>query len=195
VDEQRRSIDEALMITRLHVRIDSLGWRGSSRDVLGGRFEQGGLTPGKETPVHFLEPKRRLGATVMLKAGAEPLRVVLKPCGAATMRYVDQNGKPIAAHPSDAKMVVTSGPLNWNPDPDELVLTADEDFIANIDRLNHGTLKADAEGRVTLPALIPGATYRVLTVKDKKLIVAKEFQAKSGETIELGDIVYERGDK
>ena len=29
----------------------------------------------------------------------------------------------------------------------------------------------------------------------EKLIVAKEFQVKAGETIDLGDIVYEKSDK
>jgi hypothetical protein len=94
------------------------------------------------------------------------------------------------------KLVVTPGPLDWNRDPRESeTLSADEDFVSNIDRLNHGNLKANAEGRVTLTALIPGANYRVTTVRKEKLVIAKEFQAKSGETIDLGDIVYERDEK
>ncbi|MEX2142422.1 MAG: M56 family metallopeptidase [Pirellulales bacterium] len=195
VDEQGRSVDEALMVTRLHVRPYWLRWQGSPREILGGRFELGGLAEGEQYPVHFLDPKRRLGATVMLKAGTEPVRVVLKSCGEASMRFVDADGKPIANHSPGTRMVVTPGPLDWNRDVSDADLSADEDFVANIDRLNHGTLKGDAEGRVTLPALIPGATYRVLTVRDEKLIVAKEFQAKAGQTIELGDIVYERGER
>jgi hypothetical protein len=196
VDEQGRLIEEALLVTRLHVFPFWIRWSGSPRTILSGRFEQGGLAPGKEHPVHFLDPKRRLGATVMLKAGAEPVRVVLRPCGEASMRFVDSAGKPIANHHPQVWMVVTPGPNELSRSAEESkALAADEDFIANIDRLNHGNLKADAEGRITLPALIPGATYRVMTVQNEKLMVAKVFEVKAGETLEMGDIVYERDEK
>jgi hypothetical protein len=196
VDDEGRPINEALMVTRLHVRTDTIGWRGSSLDILGGRFDQGGLAPDKEYPVHFLEPMRRLAATAMLRAGDQQVRVTLRNCGTATMRFVDSNGKPIADHEPHVQLVVTPGPLDWNRDARESeTLSADADFVANIDRLNYGTLKGNAEGRVKLPALIPGATYRVLTVRKEQLVIAKEFQAKSGEAIDLGDIVYERDDK
>jgi hypothetical protein len=133
----------------------------------------------------------------MLKAGAEPMRIVLRPCGEASMRFVDPAGKPIPNHEPQLWQVVTPGPHDWNRSPEESkTLAADSDFVSNIDRLNHGNRhKADAEGRVVLPALIPGATYRVLTVKDEKLIVAKEFQAEAAKIIELGDIVYERDEQ
>jgi hypothetical protein len=193
VDEDGRRIDAALLVTRLTIRPYWLDWHGEPRELMGGRFELGGLAASEEYPVHFVDPKRRLGATVMLKAGTEQARVVLASCGQATMRFVDEKGKGIAGHEPVVKLVVTPGPLDWNRRPEEAkTLAADEDFIANIDRLNHGRLKADAEGRLTLLALIPGANYRVTTVRNEKLVVAKEFQAKSGETIELGDIVYER---
>ncbi|HJS08088.1 MAG TPA: hypothetical protein VJ809_10530, partial [Pirellulales bacterium] len=196
VDNQGHAVDAALMVTRLHVRTDTIGWRGSPQEVLGGRFEQGGLAVGKEYAVHFLEPKRQLGATVMLKARHERTRVTLHNCGEATMRFVDSDGKPIADHDPHVQLVVSSGPLDWNRDARESeTLSADADFVANVDRLNYGTLKGNDEGRVKLPAMIPGATYRVLTVRKEQLIIAKEFQAKAGETIDLGDIVYERGDK
>jgi hypothetical protein len=196
VDEQGTSIDEALMISRLYISPYSLFWRGFPQSVLGGRFELGGLAPGQEYPVHFIDPKRRLGATVRLKAGTDASRVVLVPCGSAVMRFVDEKGNGIAGHNPTVKLVVTPGTLDWNRTAEEAkTLAADEDFIANIDRLNHGRLYADAEGRVELPALIPGANYRVTTVRNEKLVVAKDFQAKSGETIDLGDIVYERGEK
>jgi hypothetical protein len=40
-------------------------------------------------------------------------------------------------------------------------LTADEDFIANFDRVNHGrSTGTNSDGELLMPALIPGATYR-----------------------------------
>ena len=75
-------------------------------------------------------------------------------------------------------------------------LAADEDYAANIDRLNHGGFpKADQEGRMTLRALIPGATYRIITTEKGKMRIGKEFQAVGGETLDLGDIPAERREK
>ncbi len=57
--------------------------------------------------------------------------------------------------------------------------------------------KTDAEGRITLPALIPGALYRITdfsTAKDdaKGPQVRKDFTVKPGETLDLGDILIEK---
>ena len=51
----------------------------------------------------------------------------------------------------------------------------------------------DAEGRVTLPALIPGALYRLLDRTDPNgQQVRKDFTVKPGETLDLGDILIEK---
>ena len=44
---------------------------------------------------------------------------------------------------------------------------------------------SDAQGRSSLPGLIPGATYWVSRLR-------KEFTVKPGETLELGDILIEK---
>lgn len=54
----------------------------------------------------------------------------------------------------------------------------------------------DAEGRITLPALIPGALYRISdysTVNDraKGVQVRKDFTVQPGETLDLGEISIE----
>lgn len=196
VDSEGRTVGGVLMVTRLAISPHSMEWRGHPQELIGGRFELTGLAPNREYPVHFVHPKRQLGATAMIKAAAEPMRVVLEPCGLAKMRFVDAEGKPVADHDPSVRLVVTPGPLDWNRNEAESeTLAAEETFIANVDRQNHWDLKADGDGHVTLLALIPGATYRVLTVKDENLVVAKEFQAKSGETLDLGEIVFERGEK
>ena len=58
---------------------------------------------------------------------------------------------------------------------------------------------SDAQGRLTLPVLIPGATYRFVdsTVAVRGVTgpkVRKEFTVKPGETLELGDLVIEKPD-
>jgi hypothetical protein len=51
---------------------------------------------------------------------------------------------------------------------------------------------SDADGRITLPALIPGATYQIIdrtVVRTEPNPVRKEFRIKAGETVDLGDIL------
>jgi hypothetical protein len=73
-------------------------------------------------------------------------------------------------------------------------LAADADYLANIDRTNHWhSAKSDEQGQLTLPALIPGASYRITAARGGRLQVVKEFQVKASETLDLGDIVVERG--
>ena len=58
-------------------------WRNS-------RFELHGLDPDSEVPVYFLEPKRKLGATVYLpgkSVAARQITVRLQPCGMAQAEY------------------------------------------------------------------------------------------------------------
>ncbi len=55
----------------------------------------------------------------------------------------------------------------------------------------------DAEGRVVLSALIPGATYRISdwstrNDQEKGTQLRKDFTVKPGETLDLGDILVEK---
>ncbi len=57
-------------------------------------------------------------------------------------------------------------------------------------------MAADADGRVVLPVLIPGATYRFTDRAPKQGPIVRrlvrEFTVKSGATLDLGDIVIEK---
>ncbi len=70
--------------------------------------------------------------------------------------------------------------------------------MINLDRKHYwnGPL-TDAEGRITLPDLIPGATYRIydsstMNVENLGVQVRKDFTVKPGETLDLGDIRIEK---
>ena len=60
-------------------------------------------------------------------------------------------------------MVVTPGPPAGSAQVRAGALAADEDVLGRVDPVNHGNgWVADAQGRIALPALIPGATYRII---------------------------------
>lgn len=189
-DEKGEPVKEALLFTRLNIHATSLYWRGFPIEAFGGRFELSGLAQGQEYPVFFLDPKHRLGASAVLKTGGEMPTVVLTPCGQATAKFTDSKGQPISDSRITLRMVVTPG---VNPYDMKAMrrgeLAADSDHIANIDRTNYWPgPKTDDQGHITFPALIPGATYRLIGSDESGLVVAKEFTVKSRETVDLGEI-------
>ena len=177
-------------------------WGQFHGDVRNGHAELHGLPPDDEIPVYFLDSKNRLGATadVSVKAAADgPIPVRLAPCGLAMARLVDAKGIPLAGYrdPYFISMIVTPGRDGHSQEEaDQDLLAADGDYLSRIDPVHYNDLVSDAQGRVTFPALIPGATYRVFDTttangpggrKTRKLFVAR-----AGETVELGDIVIEK---
>ena len=72
-------------------------------------------------------------------------------------------------------------------------LAGQEAGLSQIDSINY--LKppvSDAQGRISFPALIPGATYRMSDFSARPSQLRKEFTVKPGETIDLGDILIEK---
>ncbi len=128
----------------------------------------------------------------MLKAGDKSPTVVLLPCGEASATITDDSGKPLVGYFPRLDMVVTPGPDRFEAaaqDPD--VLAGDAAYVVNIDRTNYQKAAAsDDQGRITYPALIPGARYRIITYEKGIAINLKEFVAESGKTLELGKIAY-----
>jgi hypothetical protein len=197
VDQEGKPVEEVEMFSRLHISPLHLNWRAFPSEAKGGRFEVSGLAPDQEYPVYLIQSKRRLGATLVVKAGMDSPRVVLKPCGAVTMRFVDDQGKPVAKKEPNIELVVTPGRLRYSNDKmDADKLAADEDFMANVDRANHmPPEKSQEDGRLTVSALIPGASYHLISYAKQKFVLAKEFKAVANETIDLGAITVERQEK
>jgi hypothetical protein len=162
--------------------------------VRDGRFELHGLDPSERYPVSFIDPKNKLGATVTLSArdAAEEVAVRLEPCGSATVRRVDANGKPVVGRPVLLEVVVTPGSSPNDAGVSEAgKLSGDCDFVGSFDRLNHWQPPTtDADGRVTFTALIPGATYRIMQVTDKGRTLEKGFTVESGKLLRLPDVGF-----
>ena len=211
--EQGDSVDEALVISRLNLSPRELSWHGTSTSTLGGKFTLSGLDPDQDYPVSFLDPKQKLGATQIVRAGKRAI-VLLKPCGEASATLVDSTGRPRAGVEPHLSIVVT--PAAWpaanskaSAGIDSIVrkiampnegqydqaaarlgrLSADEGLLCHINKTNYGEEpKSDAQGRITFPALIPGATYRLHVWSPKGDKAPQQFSVKSGERLDLGTI-------
>lgn len=125
---------------------------------------------------------------VNLRASKEPMSVVLKPCGSAKAKFildrVDRQFSPVLY------FVLTPGEMKYDFDAMKAGKTlADSDFVANLDRINYGNPQEVQEGidrYHTFPALIPGATYRLL-IGGRIDGPYKDFTVQSGETLDLGE--------
>jgi hypothetical protein len=204
-----RPVRDALVISRVILQptlMAWLFWTAFHRDaVRDGHFTVHGLPPDTTVPVYFLDARHNLGATVHLSgqsAASGPVMVQLQPCGAARARLVDPAGKPVPRSRDTygshmTMMVVTPGPHRLSQArADQDRLAADEDFVARFDPIHYGKgLVTDAQGQLTLPALIPGATYRIYdgTASDAaEPRLCKEFTVKPGESLDLGEILIEK---
>ncbi len=200
VDEQGQPVDKVSVISRLFVMPHSPFWRGYGGEVpqprAGNTFDISGLAASQECPVYFLDKERRLGATEILTAGMPEKTVVLKPCGQATARYIDTEGNPLAGFDPTLFVVVTPGAHTYDYDAAKRgELSADEDFLSNVDSVNYRPWpKTDEQGRITFAALIPGATYRLYGQQNDKPHLLKEFTVNAGQKRDLGDFTIDAKD-
>jgi len=201
----------AYIITRLKSWDLSGGWRGDSQPIVGGKFELTGLEPGESYKVHFLDARQKLGTTIELKATDEEVKVVLQPCGSATAKFIvedeDNRQKMIEMQRPALYFRLRQGATKFDFEAMRLgKLVADEDFNANIDPINYGFTgdgyagpKLDDDFRVTYPALIPGATYRLQTSFNQTMLGEnlgyKEFTVEPGQTLDLGEFTPKFNDQ
>lgn len=169
--------------------------------VRGGRFALGGCDPQSSAPVFFLDAKRQMGAVVEFsgKQASGDVEVKLAPCGSATARLVDGEGKPLrpGRRAANLEVVLTPGPSWGDPrlnDDRASPLLADTIIVANLDRERYRTVRTDKDGRVTFPTLIPGATYRVY-VHNQPVKTQIEFTVQPGEAKDLGELVIRNADQ
>jgi hypothetical protein len=203
-----RPVDDAVVISRPIVESQaSGGWRAPGQRSLGrvrdGRFELHGLDSLTDVPVHFLDYHHEMAATVHVSgksAAGGPVTVRLDRCSTGKVRLVDPAGKPVADYrrPS-VVLLLTPGPMFDGRIEKVGTLFATEYSLPGVDPAHYPMHPAsDAEGRLLLPALIPGATYRIFDLTTgapgdaRGPTVRKEFTVNPGETLDLGDILIEK---
>jgi RNA polymerase sigma factor (sigma-70 family) len=134
------------------------------------------------------DAEKRLGALAEVsakQAAGKPLRIKLAPCTSARVRIVDAKGMP-SKHQLWPELIVT---------PVRGAFLEESVWLGGLVRAGETpALRPDAEGWVTIPALIPGATYR-LVGPDPQLsfpvigAIGRPITVQAGKTLRLPDIV------
>jgi RNA polymerase sigma factor (sigma-70 family) len=168
------------------------GYFARKYEVKDGRFELALRNPDAPLCVAFVDAKQGLGGSVALsrkEAGAEAVTVRLSPCGSATARFLDGKSKPLAGYRPLIWLSLPAEPYSsaaelenfGDPQRDNL----DTVWVAIADPGHYGSgPKTDALGRVALPNLIPGVTYRIALFGGKE----KTFKVEAGKTVKLDDL-------
>jgi RNA polymerase sigma factor (sigma-70 family) len=202
VGPEGQAIDDAVVLTRNQIDPSDFDWQGwgfiHARD---GRFELPGFDSETPSPAYFLDTAHEWGAAVELsgKQAGEELTIRLQPCGRATARFVGPRGRPIARLNllTYFNLLVSPGATLRIFVDESDPLPADQAHPLHFDPQHYlDTPVTGADGRVVLPDLIPGATYRISdwsTRGDRKTGVRlrKDFTVRPGETLDLGDILVE----
>jgi RNA polymerase sigma factor (sigma-70 family) len=167
------------------------------------RFELAVRNPDAPLCVAFLDADKRMGtirAFTARQAGKAPVTVRLAACGSASARFVDGKGKPLAGHRPLLWLSLPGQPYSSAAELESLGgkqgrfwwFNFDTIWAGNADPRRYGAgPKTDAQGRITLPDLIPGATYRIARFDGTDTC----FKAEAGKTIKLGDVTIQNPEK
>ena len=194
VDEKGKPIPQAVFWSPLQYSSSLSIWGEGIEESFGGKFQVNGLQTGKEYTLFFLDPQNQLGAKAVISTKKPSPTIVLKPCGSAKVQFVDSDGKPLSkSYALSLNMVVRPGITKYNIQAGRRgEVMGDELIYDNIAKdIYKGLLKTDDHGKITYPALIPGATYRFIDFKDGEPTIAKEFVAQSSEEFDMGKIVVD----
>jgi hypothetical protein len=171
-------------------------WPGGATTDAQGRFEVRGLSADQTVTLLVSDDRfarQRLVIPAAGKGKPRPANFSLAPGfvieGAVT--FTD-SGKPVRNMQVHVQLVLTPGTAGVGP-VTKKGPAADACYLANLDRDFRGPnrLRSDARGRLTLPPLIPGATFLLIGTRPDGGIfnLDKEFKAEAGKTIDLGDVV------
>jgi len=141
----------------------------------------------------LLPRKDLLGAVAEVSAkaaGGKPVEIKLDPCESAEVRFVDANGKGVKQKVW-LELIVVPGPsepksrLQGKVAGEAAMLASPHSL-----RGEKSPVEADEGGRITIPGLIPGATYRLkvltgLPGQENEVVFEKDFTVEAGKKTKL----------
>ncbi|WP_227255086.1 carboxypeptidase-like regulatory domain-containing protein [Frigoriglobus tundricola] len=151
-----------------------------------GTFELPGCAPDRVYPVAFLDPTGQAGAVAEVRAG-EPAAVNLEPCGAAEVRLVDLAGRPRSGAAVAVLLVLdcdrAATAARGAPGP----ALVDQSWFDPKHFLPRSV--TDADGKVTLRGLVPGADYVVMFALNERAHTSTPFRVRSGQVSRPSDVL------
>lgn len=185
-------------MSRSYLKTGFLNWQESWNvlEVRDGCLRLPGCDPDRGGTVWLFDRKHSLGLTHTFsgaEASGPPLTLRLQPCGSATVRIVDQQGKP--AKSGGVHLYVSFAPgtimaVTFYSGRDDHDLEGDWGLWANYSYKPDP--KRGADGRTTFTDLVPGLTYSLATfdgVDPLKGEPKLEFRVEPGEARVLSDFV------
>jgi RNA polymerase sigma factor (sigma-70 family) len=157
--------------------------------AFGGEFLLPGCDPLRTYPVLFLDARNKQGTLVEVQGNAGAF-VRLEPCGTASVRVLRPDGLPATGCRLELEMFLQPD----SPLEDDFALAvrgllADPYSATWVDPLNYGKpLTTDEDGKVTLPALVPGVRYRVAARWGGFWMIQRPFAVRAGESLTLPDL-------
>jgi RNA polymerase sigma factor (sigma-70 family) len=197
LDADGTPVPRARLVCRWYVPVEYALFYQHALEIRDGRFEVAGCDPEKPQPASIYNEATDSGATVWLggQDAGGPVTIRLEPCGSARMRFLDGQGQPIAGYSPYLELVPPLlDPVKKQPIPTHphlaMLHNRLEGFLPwgkHYAPRGLASEPTNARGVITLPALIPGATYRISSQHDWGVTV-KTFTALAGKTLDLGDL-------
>ena len=198
VDPDGKPVVAGQVITNTYAPYDMNFSETLDLPIRNGQFMIPGLDPEKEYRIYLVDPNKQCGATVMLPAkAAQPVEIHLEACGSATAQLVDPADHPYANYKTDDEPYISVSLIKAPGSSeagiiDGLEIGFEGYLMENADPNRYQSLRADADGRITFPTLIPGADYRLMALNQRKSGDGKkDFTIQTGQTLDLGKITAE----
>jgi hypothetical protein len=162
-----------------------------SQSIERGLIQLPGFAPKESNPLFLIDLEHHCGLTVAIAEkevdlAAPPIQLL--PCGSVKFRFLDDKGQPRAGYEPWLILIITPGALATHHYEPNQPLWNDNVIWQNVTSPAKQP-KTDAEGRVTIDDLIPGATYSLLYVKGGNWTQSHDFTVESNKTIDMGDVV------
>ena len=132
--------------------------------IYDGKLSVHGIPPEGERTVWLLDAENKQGKVLHVRANDanQPLNIALEKCGSVSRRYVDAKQNPVAGYRPEFVAVQ----MSFLPEDSFQGKTSNDQFV-NFNAIivdlfedrNGSNVMSDENGRLTYPALIPGAIY------------------------------------